>query len=51
MNNLDTWQKINSNIDLKDFDYKCSKDALRMRDTMMNRTNDPYNKPLEHFLG
>jgi dipeptidase len=51
MNNTDSWQKINSNIDLKDSDYKGSKDVQRMREAMMNRTNDPNSKPLEHFFG
>ena len=51
MNNSDSWQKINSNIDLKDSDYKGSKDVQRMREAMMNRTNDPNSKPLEHFFG
>ena len=51
MNNSESWQKINSNIDLKDSDYKGSKDVQRMREAMMNRTNDPNSKPLEHFFG
>ena len=51
MNNSDSWQKINSNIDLKDSDYKGSKDVQRMREAMMSRTNDPNSKPLEHFFG
>ena len=51
MNNSDSWQKINSNIDLKDSEYKGSKDVQRMREAMMSRTNDPNSKPLEHFFG
>ena len=51
MNNSDSWQKINSNIDLKDSEYKGSKDVQRMREAMMSRTNDPNSKPLENFFG
>ena len=51
MNNSDSWQKINSNIDMKDSEYKGSKDVQRMREAMMSRTNDPNSKPLEHFFG
>ena len=50
-NNSDSWQKINSNIDLKDSEYKGSKDVQRMREAMMNRTNDPNSEPLQHFFG
>ena len=51
MNNSDSWQKINSNIDLKDSDYKGSKDVQRMREAMMNRTNDPNSEPIKNFFG
>ena len=51
VNNSDSWEKINSNIDLKDSEYKGSKDVQRMREAMMNRTNDPNSKPLENFFG
>ena len=51
LNNSDSWQKINSNIDLKDSDYKGSKDVQRMREAMMNRTNDPNSEPLQKFFG
>ena len=51
MSNSDSWQKINSNIDLKDSEYKGSKDVQRMREAMMNRTNDPNSEPLQHFFG
>ena len=51
MNNADSWQKINSNIDLKDSEYKGTKDVQRMREAMMNRTNDPNSEPLQHFFG
>jgi hypothetical protein len=49
--NADSWGRINSNIDLKDSEYKGSKDVQRMREAMMSRTNDPNSKPLEHFFG
>ena len=48
-NNADSWGKVNSNIDLKD--YKGSKDVQRMREAMMNRTNDPNSEPLQKFFG
>ena len=48
-NNADSWNKVNSNIDLKD--YKGSKDVQRMREAMMNRTNDPNSEPLQKFFG
>ena len=51
MNNSDSWQKINSNIDMKDSEYKGSKDVQRMREAMMNRTNDPNSEPLKNFFG
>ena len=51
LNNSDSWQKINSNIDLKDSEYKGSKDVQRMREAMMNRTNDPNSEPLQKFFG
>ena len=50
-NNSDSWERINSNIDLKDSDYKGSKDVQRMREAMMNRTNDPNSEPLKNFFG
>jgi hypothetical protein len=50
-NNSDSWERINSNIDLKDSDYKGSKDVQRMREAMMNRPNDPNNEPLKNFFG
>ena len=49
--NADSWGRINSNIDLKDSEYKGTKDVQRMREAMMNRTNDPNSKPLEKFFG
>ena len=50
-NNQDSWGRVNSNIDLKDSDYKGSKDVGRMREAMMNRTNDPNSEPLQKFFG
>ena len=50
-NNSDSWQKINSNIDLKDSEYRGSKDVQRMREAIMNRKNDPNSEPLQHFFG
>ena len=50
-NNADSWGRVNSNIDLKDSDYKGSKDVQRMREAMMNRTNDPNSEPLQNFFG
>ena len=50
-NNADSWGRINSNIDLKDSEYKGSKDVQRMREAMMNRTNDPNSEPLQKFFG
>ena len=50
-NNSDSWERINSNIDLKDSDYKGSKDVQRMREAMMNRPNDPNSEPLKNFFG
>ena len=49
--NADSWGRINSNIDLKDSEYKGSKDVQRMREAMMNRTNDPNSEPLNKFFG
>ena len=49
--NSDSWQKINSNIDLKDSDYKGSKDVNRMREAMMNRKNDTNSEPIKNFFG
>ena len=49
--NADSWGRINSNIDLKDSDYKGSKDVQRMREAMMNRTNDPNSEPIKNFFG
>jgi len=50
-NNAESWQNVNSNIDLKDSEYKGSKDVQRMREAMMNRKNDPNSEPLQNFFG
>ena len=49
--NSDSWQRINSNIDLKDSDYKGSQDVQRMREAMMNRKNDTNSEPIKNFFG
>ena len=46
-NNSESWGRINSNIDLKDSEYKGSKDVQRMREAMMN----PNSQPLQNFFG
>ncbi len=46
-----SWSKVQSNIDLKDSEYKGSKDVQRMREAMMNRKNDPNSEPLQQFFG
>ena len=50
-NNADSWGRVNSNIDLKDSEYKGSKDVQRMREDIMNRTNEPNSEPLKNFFG
>ena len=50
-NNAESWQNVNSNIDLKDSEYKGSKDVQRMREAMMNRKNDPNSEPLQNYFG
>ena len=49
-NNADSWGRVNSNINLKDSEYKGSKDVQRMREAMLNRTNDPNSEPLKNFF-
>ena len=44
----DSWSKVKDNIDLKDSEYKGSKDVQRMREAMMN---NPNNQPLNNFFG
>ena len=47
-NNAESWQNLNSNIDLKDSEYKGSKDVQRIREAMMN---NPNSQPLQNFFG
>ena len=47
----DSWSKVSGNIDLKDSEYKGSKDVQRMREAMLNRQNDPNSEPLQKFFG
>ena len=47
----DSWSKVSGNIDLKDSEYKGSKDVQRMREVMLNRQNDPNSEPLQNFFG
>ena len=49
--NSEMWSKVSGNIDLKESDYKGSKDVQRMREAMMNRQNDPNSEPLKNFFG
>ena len=50
-NNADSWGRVNSNIDLKDSEYKGSKDVQRMREAMLNKTNAPNTEPMKNFFG
>ena len=50
-NNSESWGRVNKNIDLKDSEYKGSMDVQRMREAMLNRTNDPNSEPLNKFFG
>ena len=47
----DSWTRVSGNIDLKDSEYKGTKDVQRMREAMMNRQNDPNSEPLQKFFG
>ena len=47
----DSWFKVSGNIDLKDSDYKGSKDVQRMREAMMNRKDDPNSEPVKYIFG
>ena len=47
----DSWSKVSGNIDLKDSEYKGTKDVQRMREVMMNRQNDSNSEPLQKFFG
>ena len=44
----DSWSKVKDNINLKDSEYKGSKDVQRMREAMMN---NPNSQPLQNFFG
>ena len=48
---FDSWSKVSGNIDLKDSDYKGSKDVQRMREAMMHRQEDPNSEPMKNFFG
>ena len=47
----DSWSKVSGNIDLKDSEYKGSKDVQRMREAMLNKQNAPNTEPLQNFFG
>ena len=47
----DSWSKVSGNIDLKNSEYKGTKDVQRMREAMINRQNDPNSEPLQKFFG
>ena len=44
----DAWSNFKSNIDLKDSEYKGSKDVQRMREAMMN---NPNSQPMQNIFG
>ena len=44
----DAWSKVKDNIDLKDSEYKGTKDVQRMREAMLN---NPSSQPLQNFFG
>ena len=50
-NTADSWSKVSGNIDLKDSEYKGSKDVGRMREAMLNRQKEPNSEPLQNFFG
>ena len=47
-NGEDTWSNVKNNIDLKDSEYKGSKDVQRMREVMMN---NPNSQPMQNIFG
>jgi hypothetical protein len=47
----DSWSKVSGNIDLKDSEYKGSKDVQRMREAMLNKQNAPNTEQLQNFFG
>ena len=46
--NGDAWSNVKNNIDLKDSEYKGSKDVQRMREAMMN---NPNSQPMQNIFG
>ena len=46
--NQDTWSNVKNNIDLKDSEYKGSKDVQRMREAMLN---NPNSQPMQNIFG
>ena len=44
----DSWAKVYDNVDLKDSEYKGTKDVQRMREAMMNK---PNNEPVKTIFG
>ena len=44
----DAWDKVKDNIDLKDSEYKGTKDVQRMREAMMN---NPNAQPMQNIFG
>ena len=44
----DTWSKVKNNIDMKDSEYKGSKDVQRMREAMLN---NPNSQPMQNIFG
>ena len=49
--NSEMWSKVSGNIDLRESDYKGTKDVQRMREAMMNRQQDPNSEPKKNFFG
>ena len=44
----DAWSNVKNNIDLKDSEYKGTKDVQRMREAMMN---NPNAQPMQNIFG
>ena len=44
-NSVNTWEKVTSNIDTKEGDYKGSKNVSRMKEIIMNKKNDNLDVP------
>ena len=47
-NKGDTWSNVKNNIDMKDSEYKGSKDVQRMREVMLN---NPNSQPMQNIFG